>query len=114
METKSSCHGADACSQTTHTSLTHCLPETSADDLCKQFGPRSGPTKRRARSVSKLFDNLIVFLKEFFEKVDFEKKSADDKILQNYPVGKGVMIGLMVKAPINQFLYRVASSHYVV
>ena len=27
----------------------------------------------------KLFDTLIVFMKEFFEKVDFEKKSADDE-----------------------------------
>ena len=26
-----------------------------------------------------LFDTQIIFLKEFFEKVDFEKKSADDK-----------------------------------
>ena len=26
-----------------------------------------------------MFDTLRVFLKEFFEKVNFEKKSADDK-----------------------------------
>ena len=26
-----------------------------------------------------MFDALMVFLKEFFEKVDSEKKSADDK-----------------------------------
>ena len=51
----------------------------SADNLCKQFEPRSGPTKCRARSGSKLFDTLIVFLKEFFEKNHFEKKSVDDK-----------------------------------
>ena len=25
-----------------------CLPAMSADNLCKQFGPRSGPTKRPA------------------------------------------------------------------
>ena len=42
--------------------------------LCKQFGPRSGPTERRSRSGSKLFDTLIVFLKEFSKKVYFEKK----------------------------------------
>ena len=46
---------------------------SSADNLCKQFGPRSGPTKRRARSGSKLSEPLMVFLKEFFEKVNFEK-----------------------------------------
>ena len=34
----------------------------------------------------KLFDTLLVFLKEFFEKVDFEKKTADNnKSMKNYP-----------------------------
>ena len=28
--------------------LTLCLPVSSADNLGKQFGPRSGPTNRRA------------------------------------------------------------------
>ena len=49
--------------------LTPCLPVSSADNVGKQFGPRSGPTNRRAWSGSKLFDILIVFLKEFFQKV---------------------------------------------
>ena len=40
----------------------------SADNLCKQFGPRSGLTKWWAWSWSKLFDTLIVFFKEIFEK----------------------------------------------
>ena len=30
----------------------------------------------------------MVFLKEFFDKVDFEKKSTNDKKHENYPVGK--------------------------
>ena len=61
-------------------SLTLCLLVSSADNLCKQFGTRSGLTKCRAWSGSKLFDSLVlVFLEEFFEKVDFEKKSADVK-----------------------------------
>ena len=30
---------------------------------CKQFGPRSRPTKRRVRSGSKLFDTLRIVLK---------------------------------------------------
>ena len=51
----------------------------SADNLCKQFGPRSGPTKCRAWSGSKLFNNLMVFLKEFFKKVDFEKNLQTTK-----------------------------------
>ena len=45
----------------------------SADYLYKQFGPRSGPTFCRSWSWSKQFVTLIVFLKEYFEKVNFEK-----------------------------------------
>ena len=42
---------------------------SSTDNLCKQFGPRSW-------SVSKLYETLIVFLKEFLKKFDnFEKFS---------------------------------------
>ena len=51
----------------------------SADNIGKQFGPRSGPMNCQAWSGSKLFDILMVFLKEIFQKVNFEKKSADDK-----------------------------------
>ena len=32
----------------------------------------------KERSGSKLFDTQMVLLKDFFEKDDFEKKSADD------------------------------------
>ena len=46
--------------------------KSSAADLCKQFGPRSGPTR------SKLFDSLIVFLKEL-KKVHFEKSQQMTK-----------------------------------
>ena len=52
----------------------------------KQFGPRSGLTKCQAwsGSGSKLFDTLIVF-----EKDNFEKRSADDnKRMKNYPACK--------------------------
>ena len=35
---------------------------SSTDDLCKQFGPRSGPTKCLALSGYELFDTLMVFL----------------------------------------------------
>ena len=45
-----------------------------ANGHCKQFGPRSGPTERRSRSGSKPFDTQILFRKEYFEKVNFEKK----------------------------------------
>ena len=56
-----------------------CLLVLSADNLCNQFETRSGSTKCRAWSGSNPFDTQMVFLKEFFQKVDFEKKSAEDK-----------------------------------
>ena len=45
---------------------------SSADNLCKQFGTTSGLTKCRSWSGFKLFDTLLVVLKECFEKVNFE------------------------------------------
>ena len=45
---------------------------SSADNLSEQFRPRS-------------FDTLIVFLKEFFGKVKFEKLADDYNSMQNYP-----------------------------
>ena len=59
-------------------SSTLCLLASSAVNICKQFGSRSG---------SKLFDTQMVFLKEFFENVDFKKISRRRK-MENYPVGK--------------------------
>ena len=65
-------------------SLTPCLTVRSMY-ICKQFVPRSGPTECQARSGSKLFETLIVFLKEFFEKVKFEKRSAEDPEVKKKP-----------------------------
>ena len=59
--------------------LNSLLLVSSANKICKLFGLRSGLTKCWAWSGSKLFDTLIVLLKEFFENVDFEIKAADDK-----------------------------------
>ena len=56
---------------------------SSADNLRKWFGPRSGPTEGWSSSGSKQFDTLIVFLKGFFEKLILKKKSADDKGMKN-------------------------------
>ena len=57
---------------------------SSTDNLCKQFGPRSGPTEYCSLFGSKLFDTLIVFLKDFFEKVNFEEKvSGYNKSMKN-------------------------------
>ena len=59
-----------------------------ADNLCKQFGPRSGPTKCWSWSGSNLFDTLIGFPKDFFFKVYFEKSQQTSKIMKYYPAWK--------------------------
>ena len=68
--------------------LTHCLLVPSADNLCKQLWPRSGPTKCRAWSGSKLFETMMLFLKELFEKDDFEKNQQMAKSMHIHPAGK--------------------------
>ena len=58
----------------------------SVDNLSKQFVPRSALTECQSWSGFRPFDILMMFLKEFFENVNFEKKSADDNIsIENYP-----------------------------
>ena len=59
--------------------LTLCLLMSSAVILCNQFGPRSGPKKHWVWSGTRLFDTQMAFLKEIFEKINFEKKSAGAK-----------------------------------
>ena len=51
----------------------------SANNLCKQFGLRSSWTERKVSSGSQLFDTLMVIPERIFEKVNFEKKSANNK-----------------------------------
>ena len=61
---------------------------SSADNLGKQFGPRSGLKNRqgsRAGSGSKLFDTLMVYLKEFFQNVNFEKNQQTIKKHEKLP-----------------------------
>ena len=43
---------------------------SSAENLCKQFEPRLGPTEHIR---TKRFDTLVVFQKGFLKKVKFEK-----------------------------------------
>ena len=63
------------------TTLTLYLLVSSADNFCKQFLPRSS-----------LFDTKMVFLKEFFEKVDFEKnqQTTKKKKHEKFPRGQRV------------------------
>ena len=62
-----------------HDVTLNCLQLMSADKLCKEFGSRPGLTKCQAWSRIKLFDTLMIFLKEYFQTFNFEKKSADNK-----------------------------------
>ena len=48
------------------------------------------PDQARACSGSKLFETLIVFLKEFFEKVDFKKNQQTTKKREKFPRGQRV------------------------
>ena len=49
------------------------LTSGNFDTLSKQIGLGSGPTKHPAWSGSKLFDTLMVLLKDFFLSIYFEK-----------------------------------------
>ena len=62
----------------------------SADNYCKQFGPRSGPTERRSSSGSKMFDtDLIIFLKKKSKKLVLKKiQQTTKKARENIPKGK--------------------------
>ena len=51
-----------------------CQHMFSATDLCKQFGPRTGPT-----FLSNLFDTLMIFLKDFTKTMILKKSTADNK-----------------------------------
>ena len=64
-----------------------CLLVSSADNLSKQF---KDWTQIRTYILSvltwiKLFDTLMVFLKEYFEKVDFEKNQLTTKFFEKLP-----------------------------
>ena len=61
-----------------NTDFFKCNDLSSVDNICKQFGPRSGPIECRFLSGSKLFDTLISV---FF-------LSDDNKIMKNYPACK--------------------------
>ena len=57
----------------TYVRLALYLLVSSATNFCKQFGPQSGLTKCWAQLGDNLYNTQMVFLKECFEEVDFEK-----------------------------------------
>ena len=56
---------------------------SSADNLCKLFGPISRPTKSRSWYGSKWFDTLIVFQEEFFKKLILKRSQQTKTIAWN-------------------------------
>ena len=66
----------------------------SADNLCKQSG-------------SKLFDTLMVSMKEFFSKVDFEQIQQTTKSMKNYTVGKDLRVVLWELKALQILTYRI-------
>ena len=82
-----------------HGHLILCPLVSSADNFFKQFRTRSGRTECRAWSGSKLFDTLMVFLKEFFEKVDFEKNQQTTKKHEKLPSRQRVNGGFLQEVP---------------
>ena len=63
-----------------HSLFTPYFQVSSANNVSKQFGPRSGWTIRWAYSGYKLFDTLMVILKDlFFKKVILDKNQHTAK-----------------------------------
>ena len=64
---------------------------SSAHNLCKQIGPTD---QDRQIWIQSVFDTLMVFLKEFFKQVDFEKNqqttNKHEKFLRGQRVKKEV------------------------
>ena len=55
------------------------LLSSTKNNLNKQFGPRSGPTECQFWSGFKMFDTLIVLLKEFFDNFFLKSQQAATK-----------------------------------
>ena len=53
-------------------------------------------TECQAGSGSNRFDTQMLLLKEFFEKVDFEKKSVDDIKVQKISQGAKILYNTML------------------
>ena len=54
-----------------------CGDLSSTDNICKEYGPRYGLTFCQSRSESRPFDTLIVLLKYFLKKVNFEQMTTE-------------------------------------
>ena len=59
-----------------------------ADKPLQIIWTQISPTKCRARSRSKLSDNLMIFLKQFLENVNFKENQQMPKSMKNYAACK--------------------------
>ena len=69
-----------------------------------------GPTEPRSWSGSKLFDTLIEFLKDVFEKVDFEV-ADDNQRMQHYPSCKELRVATQTISRWLQPVYQYVINH---
>ena len=68
----------------------------SADNLCKQFAPRSVPTERWSRSGYRPFDTLIVFLQDALKKLILKKsQQMTTKVLKSSSVQRVITFQLV-------------------
>ena len=65
--------------------LALCLLELSADTVANRLVPDQAGHNVRPNLESKLFDALIVFLKEFFDNVNFENNQQTTKMHKKLP-----------------------------
>ena len=72
--------------------LTLCFLVSSADYLCKQFGSDKTPQNvdQARQNIQSDLDPNLVFLKEFFQNVDFEKNQQTTKKHEKLPMGQRV------------------------
>ena len=72
-----------------------CRLKSPADNLCKQFGPRSGPRT----SVGLLIWIYLCVPERRLLKVNFEKSADDNKSMKNNPASKETIGLVLLSAP---------------
>ena len=70
--------------------------KSPADNLCKQFGPRSGPRMSVLIWISTIFDCVPAGR---LLNVNFEKSADDNKSMKNNPASKETLGLVLLSAP---------------
>ena len=81
--------------------------------FAKQFGLKSGPTKRRAWLGSNLFDTQMAFLKDFSFRIRWFswKKIADDK--KAWTISQGAMTFSVTESWKSPVIWTVCQHHHI-